>query len=165
MYYIIIVGSKNKWLPTREITMNINKANNRTQSLKSLAMTRAWQEWRTGTYDTWSNALRAGWKIAKMERHFNCKMWEKGSHRRLYVNDLYEMFDFDVERFRNGNISHGTWRGNNVRYREAHSIDHDLKNTKVWYDLTNGKIMKKAVFNDDWNIAEDVYNAVVALIG
>ncbi len=62
------------------------------------------------------------------------KVWEKGTMRRVYFNPQAVM-KLEINRYNTGNIRSATCQGERISNSEAYrAID-----TKVWYDLGDGK--------------------------
>ncbi len=66
-------------------------------------------------------------------------VWEKCGMRRVYFNDLPRWFGLDVARYGTGNISSARLNGRTISNSEAKRIMFRLLETKIWYDLNDGK--------------------------
>lgn len=91
------------------------------------------------------------------------KLWENGSMRRIYFNDLPELFGLVAERYNTGNISAANLNGasiSNSRAREIHAV---LSTGKLWYDLTSNEFASKIGYCRTFS-AEQMQDAIITEI-
>lgn len=77
--------------------------------------------------------------------------WQKGDRHRIYFNDLATLAGLDIDRYGTGNISGATLDGRTISNSEAKRIVSRLLDTKVWFDVADGKFHWQApAGSDDW---------------
>jgi hypothetical protein len=71
--------------------------------------------------------------------------WESGDNRRVYFNDLPELYGLQAERYGTGNISSAKLDGQNISNSKARKIESGLFGGKVWYNVKTGKYESKGL--------------------
>jgi hypothetical protein len=66
-------------------------------------------------------------------------LWEKGAMRRVYFNDLIELFGLNVSRYNSGNISSASLNGEGISNSRAREIISSLSTGKFYYDLNSNE--------------------------
>lgn len=68
------------------------------------------------------------------------KLWEKNGVRRVYFNDLWELFGLEIDLFGTGNVRNAWLHGEKISNSYANKIIGDLDSMKLWVDLTDFSI-------------------------
>lgn len=87
------------------------------------------------------------------------KLWEKNGARRVYFNNVDELFGLETELFGTGNIRHAWLDGELISNRHAGKILGDLGAMKLWVDLINGSIQTHVEYRQ---ILDYDYDAIFA---
>ncbi|WP_406850133.1 hypothetical protein [Chromobacterium phragmitis] len=104
-----------------------------------------------------SESLRMAWATAKMSVealvNLGGKLWEKADMRRVYFNDLEELFcaatGLRVGRYNTGNISSASINGQSISNCEARRMLRDICGTsKLWFDAADGKFHSRDMGRD-----------------
>jgi uncharacterized protein YjbI with pentapeptide repeats len=67
-------------------------------------------------------------------------LWEKGDLRRIYFNNLADLFGLKLSHYNTGNVSGAELDGMTISNTEGKRIASDLAATKLWVDLATGTI-------------------------
>lgn len=65
------------------------------------------------------------------------RLWERGSMRRVYFNDVGRFIGLDVTRYSTGNIQSATLNGEHISNTKARKMLDSLG--KVYFDLVKGE--------------------------
>jgi len=65
--------------------------------------------------------------------------WKKDNFHRVYFNNLAELYGLRTSHYKSGNISAATLRGEKISNSLAGEIATALAESKVWYDVADGK--------------------------
>src|SRR5690606_12460905 len=79
-----------------------------------------------------SYGLRKAWMEARLIAAGG-KLWEKGNMRRIYLNDLVELYGLRLEHYNTGNIFRAELDGEKISNNSARQIVSMLKMGKLWY--------------------------------
>lgn len=91
-----------------------------------------------------SYALRQAWMEAKLIAAGG-KLWHKGTMRRIYFNDLHEVYGLATERYNTGNIYKATLDGEKLSNNSARMILSELRFGKCWYDTADRRFYTKGM--------------------
>ena len=89
-------------------------------------------------------ALRQAWMEARLLKAGG-RLWEKAGMRRLYFNNLAELYGLTLEFYNTGNISAAWLDGERISNNSARQIVSMLYTGKLWYDLTSGRFESKGL--------------------
>lgn len=89
-------------------------------------------------------------------------LWEKGSMRRVYFNDLSELYGLKADRYNTGNISSATLDGETISNSAARRIMVELSTAKLYYDLTAGTFQSRGLNENDHAVLTTVIRSRVA---
>ncbi|MFA5407172.1 MAG: hypothetical protein WC343_00190 [Bacilli bacterium] len=64
--------------------------------------------------------------------------WQAGDHHRIYFNDLEDLYGLETTRYKTGNISTASLRGESISNNKARQISYALRYGKLYYDLVEG---------------------------
>jgi len=91
-----------------------------------------------------SYGLRRAWFEARLIAKGG-RLWEKAGMRRLYFNNLVELYGLRYGTYNTGNISWAELDGERISNNSARQIISMLYNGKFWYDLTSGRFESKGL--------------------
>lgn len=74
------------------------------------------------------------------------KLWERNGVRRVYFNELYELFDLQLNWYKTGNVFQAWLHGERISNCYAKKIIGDLNNIKLWIDLTDLSIRTRVEY-------------------
>lgn len=94
-----------------------------------------------------SAGLRQAWMEARLIA-VGGKLWEKHGHRRVYFNNLVELYGLELEYYNTGNIYRASLDGECISNRSAREYVWDLRNGKLWYDLNTGEFASRDMDQD-----------------
>lgn len=110
--------------------------------------------------------------ITVLEDKFFGNLWEKHGHSRVYFDsgDVLSFGGLSTQRYKTGNISGATLKGESISNSEARKIGEVAHSYKIYYDLKTRKVTAKPYryvsqndnFDDIW---EDFSTAVKTSIG
>jgi hypothetical protein len=89
-----------------------------------------------------SYGLRQAWFEARLIAAGG-NLWEKGSMRRIYMNNLPTLYGLQLQHYNTGNISYAELDGERISNNKAREIVWALSNGKLWYDLNTGRFYSK----------------------
>lgn len=87
------------------------------------------------------------------------RLWEKGSMRRIYFNDLERWMGLTISRYNTGNISGARLNGERISNSQARRMLNAID--KLWFDLGDNQFHFRATDSD---LANDVVSAIRAHI-
>lgn len=70
------------------------------------------------------------------------RLWEKGSMRRVYFNDLEALMGLSISRYKTGNICSASLEGEYISNSAAAKMLSSI--SKLWYDLADNKFYFQA---------------------
>ena len=73
------------------------------------------------------------------------KRWQKGGHDRIYFDARAALSDLSTDRYKTGNISSATFKGQAISNSEARRLITEALETKLYYDLKTNVIMNTQV--------------------
>lgn len=73
------------------------------------------------------------------------KLWENGSMRRVYFNNLREIYGLDASFYGTGSVSSATINGEKISNTQARKIGTDLDFGKLWFDLNTNEFSSKGL--------------------
>lgn len=91
-----------------------------------------------------SYGLRRAWFEARLIAKGG-RLWEKAGMRRVYFNNLVELYGLTLEFYNTGNISAAWLDGERISNNSARQIVSMLYTGKLWYDLTSGRFESKGL--------------------
>jgi len=89
-------------------------------------------------------ALRQAWMEARLLKAGG-RLWEKAGKRRVYFNNLVELYGLRYGTYNTGNISWAELDGERISNNSARQIISMLYNGKFWYDLASGRFESKGL--------------------
>lgn len=89
-------------------------------------------------------ALRQAWFEARLIA-MGGRLWEKHGYRRIYLNNLTELYGLEYDTYNTGNISAAWVDGKRISNNSARQIASMLYNGKLWYDLNSGRFDSKGL--------------------
>ena len=101
----------------------------------------------------WRQAWFEAWLIAA-----GGNLWEKGSMRRIYMNNLPTLYGLRLQHYNTGNISYAELDGERISNNKAREIVWALSNGKLWYDLNTGRFASK-------NLSEKAVTRIMTALG
>lgn len=87
------------------------------------------------------------------------RLWEKGSMRRIYFNDLEQWMGLTINRYNTGNISSARVNGERISNSQARRMLNAID--KLWFDLDDNQFYFQAA---DHDLANDVVSTIRAHI-
>lgn len=109
-----------------------------------------------------SLGLREAWKMTttsireKLEG-IGGKYWEKGELKRIYFNDLREIYGgIEVSFYKTGNVSTARLDGEKTSNSYMRGLLWDLRHGKLYYDLTDNKFYDKNLSNHVDRLVDNV---------
>lgn len=81
--------------------------------------------------------------------------WEKAGHRRLYFNNLEDLYGLELDHYGTGNISSATLNGEKISNNSARELVFELRSGKLWYDLNKGTFDSRGLRT---NLTEAIIN-------
>src|SRR5690606_8036459 len=94
----------------------------------------------------YSARMSAGLKRAWLEARLIAKggkVWEKGGHRRIYINNLVELYGLELDYYNTGNICSAKLDGQKISNSWARELSYTLGWGKFWYDLNAGRFASR----------------------
>jgi hypothetical protein len=89
------------------------------------------------------------------------RYWEGGQHRRVYFNDLDELYGLECEYYNSGNISSARLHGESISNSKARKIAGRLS-AGMYYDLNTGEFASRGLNEDDMDILAEAIAALLA---
>lgn len=138
-------------------------------------MTRAHQITRTSLQAgdsyavTFAAALRMAWAEARTPAittetlsAVGGTLWERGSMRRVYFNDLEGLLGLEVSRYGSGNISYAYLNGEKLSNRRARDLVRELDFAKVWWDASSQEFHSKGMDEEHFEVVAANIQARIA---
>lgn len=91
----------------------------------------------------WAEVRNEGKTIEARFAEIGGNLWERHGHRRIYFNNLTELYGLDLDYYNTGNISSATLDGEGISNNSARIIASDLKFGKLWFDLNTGSFASR----------------------
>lgn len=88
--------------------------------------------------------LRQAWFEARLIAAGG-RLWEKAGMRRIYMNNLVELYGLQLTFYNTGNISSARLDGERISNSSARKICGMLAMGKFWYDLNTGRFESKGL--------------------
>lgn len=86
------------------------------------------------------------------------KLWETGSMKRIYINNISELCGFDYTRYNTGNVSDASYNGEKISNTKATEI----LNNKIFFDCNTQKFSyPKYDFVEEIGIYKDVIETLL----
>ena len=89
------------------------------------------------------------------------QLWEKNQMRRVYFNNLADIFGLECSYYKTGNISSASVDGEVIANGRANEIAGSLSYGKIWYDLSDSKWHYKIQGNRTYS-AEKMAEKIIA---
>lgn len=74
------------------------------------------------------------------------KLWEKHGSRRVYFNNLNEIFGLYATFYNTGNIQAAWLDGETISNTRANKISGDLAAMKLWVELADGSVQVRTIY-------------------
>lgn len=85
------------------------------------------------------------------------KYWEAGDKKRIYFNNLLDLYGLEVTRYGTGKISSARLNGQKISNTQATKLINRMCLGKLWYDCNSGTFGWK-------NIPDDMANEMIVEI-
>lgn len=72
-------------------------------------------------------------------------LWERGEMKRVYFNNLEELYGLELDHYNTGNISRAKVDGEKISNNSARQLSYELRSGKVWFDLVAGEFGTKGL--------------------
>jgi len=97
------------------------------------------------TYYTYNKQVR---KMDEQNLLTLGKLWEKNGMKRIYFNNLLDLYGLEITRYNTGNISSARLDGQEISNSEARRLIDRMSLGKLWYDCTAKEFKSQYIPSD-----------------